>query len=159
MGIIVYVKSGVGNNERSTRNMTPLEYYWYLEYGAVQYSCHLLNSRRICCLYLRGRGVPTYLSDCIGFEVLTAVVMKSSVFWDITPCSSLKVNRCFGGTCRLHLQDRIISQERDNNKASRKKISASCWSLARLILRFWRRRWHVPPKRRLTFNGLHAFTS
>jgi hypothetical protein len=25
-----------------------------------------------------------------GFEVLTAVVMRSSVFWDITPCSPLK---------------------------------------------------------------------
>jgi hypothetical protein len=40
----------------------------------------------------------------VGFEVLTAVVMKSSVFWDITPCSPLKVNRCFGGTYRIHLQ-------------------------------------------------------
>jgi hypothetical protein len=29
----------------------------------------------------------------VGFEVLTPVVMKSSVFWDITPCSPLKVNR------------------------------------------------------------------
>jgi hypothetical protein len=28
----------------------------------------------------------------IEFEVLTAVPMKSSVFWDITPCSPLKVN-------------------------------------------------------------------
>jgi hypothetical protein len=27
-----------------------------------------------------------------GFEVLTVVVMKSTVFWDITPCSLLKVN-------------------------------------------------------------------
>jgi hypothetical protein len=27
----------------------------------------------------------------IGFEVLTAVVMNSSIFWDITPCSQLKV--------------------------------------------------------------------
>jgi hypothetical protein len=27
-----------------------------------------------------------------GVEVLTAVVMKSSVFWDITPCSQLKIN-------------------------------------------------------------------
>jgi hypothetical protein len=26
------------------------------------------------------------------FEVLTAVVMKSTVFWDITPCSPLSVN-------------------------------------------------------------------
>jgi hypothetical protein len=29
----------------------------------------------------------------VGFEVLTAVVMKSPIFWDITPCSPLKVNR------------------------------------------------------------------
>jgi hypothetical protein len=28
----------------------------------------------------------------VGFEVLTAVVMKSTIFWDITPCSPLKVN-------------------------------------------------------------------
>jgi hypothetical protein len=28
----------------------------------------------------------------VGFEVLTDVVMKSSIFWDITPCGSLKVN-------------------------------------------------------------------
>jgi hypothetical protein len=28
----------------------------------------------------------------VGFEVLTAVVMKSTIFWDITPCSPLRVN-------------------------------------------------------------------
>jgi hypothetical protein len=27
----------------------------------------------------------------IGFEVLTAVTMKCSVFWHITPCSPVKV--------------------------------------------------------------------
>jgi hypothetical protein len=27
------------------------------------------------------------------FEVLTAVAVKSSIFWDITPCGLLKVNR------------------------------------------------------------------
>jgi hypothetical protein len=31
-----------------------------------------------------------------GFEVLIAVVMKSSIFCDITPCSPIKVNRRFG---------------------------------------------------------------
>jgi hypothetical protein len=36
-------------------------------------------------------------------EVLTAVVMKISIFLDITPCSPLKVNRSFEVTCRLHL--------------------------------------------------------
>jgi hypothetical protein len=28
----------------------------------------------------------------VGFEVLTAVVMKSYIFWDIKPCSPLKGN-------------------------------------------------------------------
>jgi hypothetical protein len=28
-----------------------------------------------------------YVLDHIGFEVLTAVVMKSCIFWDVTPCS------------------------------------------------------------------------
>jgi hypothetical protein len=40
------------------------------------------------------------------FEVITAVVMKCPVFWDITPSSPLVVNWRFGGTCRLHLQVR-----------------------------------------------------
>jgi hypothetical protein len=43
----------------------------------------------------------------VGVEVLTAVVMKGTVFWDITPFSPLKVNRQFGGTCGLHLQGGI----------------------------------------------------
>jgi hypothetical protein len=45
---------------------------------------------------------------------------KSSVFWDITPCSPLKVNQRFGGTSRLHLQGRSISQARN-------QLPASCW--------------------------------
>jgi hypothetical protein len=37
---------------------------------------------------------------CVGFKLLTAVVMKNSIFWDITQYSPLKVNRCFGGESR-----------------------------------------------------------
>jgi hypothetical protein len=40
----------------------------------------------------------------IGFEVFTAVVMKSIIFWDMTSCSLSSCNRRFGGKCRLHLQ-------------------------------------------------------
>jgi hypothetical protein len=29
----------------------------------------------------------------VGSEILKAVVMKSSIFWNLTPCISLKVNR------------------------------------------------------------------
>jgi hypothetical protein len=32
----------------------------------------------------------------VGFQVLTAVIMKNTVSWDITPCSPLKVNLRFG---------------------------------------------------------------
>jgi hypothetical protein len=48
----------------------------------------------------------------VEFEALTAVVMKSPIFWDITPCSPLKVNRRFGGTCRLNFQGRRIDKAR-----------------------------------------------
>jgi hypothetical protein len=45
----------------------------------------------------------------VRFEVLTAVVMKSPIFWDITPCSPLKVNRqlatCFHAGILLGLFD------------------------------------------------------
>jgi hypothetical protein len=45
----------------------------------------------------------------VGFEVLTAVIMYTDIFWDIMPCSQLKANRRFGGTHGLHLQGRKIS--------------------------------------------------
>jgi hypothetical protein len=53
----------------------------------------------------------------VGFEVLTAVVMKSSSFWDITPCNPLKVKRRFGGICRLYLQGRRISRARNQRES------------------------------------------
>jgi hypothetical protein len=38
--------------------------------------------------------------------------LKSFVFWDTLPYSSLKLNRRFGGTCRLYLENGRISQAR-----------------------------------------------
>jgi hypothetical protein len=55
--------------------------------------------------------LPNLLGD-VGFEVLTPMVMKSSVVWDITPCSPVKVNERSAGTWRLHLQGPRISQVR-----------------------------------------------
>jgi hypothetical protein len=37
--------------------------------------------------------------NIVGPEVLTAVIMKRSIFWDITQCSPIKVSRRFGGIC------------------------------------------------------------
>jgi hypothetical protein len=53
----------------------------------------------------------------VGFEVLTAVVMKNYIFWDIMPYSQLKVIRRFEQTCRFHLQGRRIIQGRNERDA------------------------------------------
>jgi hypothetical protein len=55
-------------------------------------------------LQLNSQETISYDISLVGFQILTAVFMKSSIFWDITPCTPLKVNRRFGGTYRLHLQ-------------------------------------------------------
>jgi hypothetical protein len=96
------------------------------------------------CVSLDQRGehraksyIPEDKTLHVGFEALTAVVLKSTIFWDITPCRPLKVNRHFGGTYS-HLLSR--------------------WYLARLIWP-WRWRRYAPPKRRLTVNGLHGIKS
>jgi hypothetical protein len=59
-------------------------------------------------------------------EVLTAVVTMSSIFWDITPCSQLKVNRRFGGTYRLSLQSRRICQARNQESLPHVFTLVSC---------------------------------
>jgi hypothetical protein len=59
----------------------------------------------------------------VGFEAFTAVVMKSIIFWDMTPCSPLSFNRRFGGTYRLHLQGR-------RNKFSKKSADKQNTMLA-----------------------------
>jgi hypothetical protein len=75
---------------------------------------------------------------------------KSSVLWDITQCSPLKVNRLFGGTCRLNLQGRRISQARKQQAASELglayssilKLETACYS-----------------ETSANFNGLHGVIS
>jgi hypothetical protein len=53
-----------------------------------------------------------YLSRCY----LTIVVRNIITFWDITPCSLLKVNRRFGGTCHLHFHGGKTSQSRNQRE-------------------------------------------
>jgi hypothetical protein len=65
----------------------------------------------------------------VGFDVLTLVVMKSSIFCDITPFSPLNVIQYFRGRHHPNLP---------------------CP---------WRQRQHVPLERWLTFNGLHSIIS
>jgi hypothetical protein len=46
----------------------------------------------------------------ISFEVLTAVVVQTSFFWDMTPGSPLEGNQHYEGTFHLHLQGRRINK-------------------------------------------------
>jgi hypothetical protein len=69
----------------------------------------------------------------VGFEVLTAVVIKSIIFWDMTLCSPLSFNRRFSGTYRLHLQGRRnrfskIQQAQMAGRIIRLKMEAICSS-------------------------------
>jgi hypothetical protein len=50
--------------------------------------------------------------------------LQNSIFWDIISCSLLKVNRCSGGTFRLHLQGQSISQVRNQHKVGSKPLYA-----------------------------------
>jgi hypothetical protein len=74
-----------------------------------------------------GEHEECYIVEC-------KVLLKSSIFWDITPCSPFSINRRFGGTCRLQ---------------------GAC----HLLFRSWTWRRYVPPKRRLTLNGLQGVIS
>jgi hypothetical protein len=40
----------------------------------------------------------------VGFDVVAMVATKSSIFWNIMPCSLSKLSQYFWGTHHLHLQ-------------------------------------------------------
>jgi hypothetical protein len=52
--------------------------------------------------------------------ILTPVITKSSIIWDIPSCSPLNVKWNFGGQWRLHLQVWRISQARNLSEAGSK---------------------------------------
>jgi hypothetical protein len=56
----------------------------------------------------------------VGFQVLTVVSMKSIIFWVVTPCSPLKVNRRFGGACRFQRIRQVSNQQDLGSKHSSK---------------------------------------
>jgi hypothetical protein len=78
------------------------------------------------------------------------------------PCNRLKVNRLFGGTYRLHFQDRRISQSRNQLLL----LPPTRWFLAWLNLRPWRwrrfkrtTRRYIPEDRTLHNHGCENLRS
>jgi hypothetical protein len=116
--------------------------------------------------YCKHHAIWWQMKRTIAFNLMrewgTAVLPSTGRRWsllDTTPRGPLKVNRRFGGTCVLSLQGRRLNQARNQSEADSKWIPFSRGFLAWPFLRPWRWRWHVPPKRLLTFNGLHDVTS
>jgi hypothetical protein len=81
------------------------------------------------------------------------VDIKSFIFWDITPCSPFKANWRFGGTFRLHLQSRTVSQAR-NQRESRwqaDEMEATCSTETSVDFQRTTRR-YIPEDRTLRYH-------
>jgi hypothetical protein len=78
------------------------------------WSCHAqCNSQNKC--------------NTVAFEVLMAVHTKSTVFWNVTPCSLVEVHYFARMYCH-HLQGQRISQAK-----SMQNLLAACFWLAALL--------------------------
>jgi hypothetical protein len=78
------ISRSLPNNGSTCHNMLPL----------------FSGSQRVKCV-----RIGLYIKSHTGFEVLKAVVMKSSIFWDIKPCSPFEIESKFPGcsTCSKSL--------------------------------------------------------
>jgi hypothetical protein len=87
---------------------------------------HVANSRGLKnyfapCSYIYVRDVMDNwmqfqyikLDALTGIDVFPPVVMKTSIFWHITPCSPVKFNRHCEGIYYVHVKGWIISQAED----------------------------------------------
>jgi hypothetical protein len=54
--------------------------------------------------------IKMYVCMYVGFEVVTAVYMKMTVFWVVAPCSLVEVYQRFRGPCCLHHQGAILME-------------------------------------------------
>jgi hypothetical protein len=78
----------------------------------------------------------------VGFEAFIEVILTISLFWDIMPCSPLKISQYFGETYRLRLHSGRIRQARNKLKQqvghtfkTYERIGST--ESGRLISRFW----------------------
>jgi hypothetical protein len=82
----------------------------------------------------------TIFIELLSYICIYLSVLKSSIFWNITPCSPLKINR--------RSRRNMPPPSGLKNKSSR-KVAWSRWQALR----------HVPPKHQLIFNWLHGVIS
>jgi hypothetical protein len=71
----------------------PIEIFWLSDLIYVAFHDSRTIEIQLCVYVIESKSAA-------GFEVLMAVLVKGTIFWDITSCSPLKVNRLLGGTYR-----------------------------------------------------------
>jgi hypothetical protein len=62
----------------------------------------------------------------VGFKVISSVIKKSYIFWDMKSYNPVKLNPHFGGACGLHLRVRSISQPGNQHETGSKKRPDRC---------------------------------
>jgi hypothetical protein len=78
---------------------------WMLgRYGESQYWCCRVWSGDARRVWFLEHSSKCKTQGKLPVPAITDWCHMSMIFRDITPCSPLKVNRCVGGTYRLHLQ-------------------------------------------------------
>jgi hypothetical protein len=113
------------------------------------YSCFLYRNINCALNYSYIMSV-ILLNREIRKQCRTIVSLKSTILWDITPYSPLNVNRHFGGTYRLHLQDWKISRSR-NHRESRWQEKL-CWAYSSTL----KLKAVCSPETSADFNRLHS---
>jgi hypothetical protein len=99
---------------------------WYLyEIWMLTYS-KIIGVFPILYYYIDIKFKRKQVQEIYVIRVYTILLMKSSIFWDITSCSPLNVNWRFGGTCCLHLQGRRISQARNQRESRWQAEQSAC---------------------------------
>jgi hypothetical protein len=88
----------------------------------------VLDSSSLMSNWPRGLSLAPSLRTATDY-VLTAVVIKSYVLWDITPYSEAEVSWRFGGRYHIHFQDWKVRKARNQNESDRLE------DLGRMLLR------------------------
>jgi hypothetical protein len=100
-----YIWRGVKVTKLFVMQFSPVSYYFIPLGPCIVLSTPFSNTLSICSsLNVRDQVSHPYKT--------TGNIIKISIFHDITPWSTLKVNRRLGRTCHLYLQGRRGSQSR-----------------------------------------------
>jgi hypothetical protein len=82
----------------SSRDKWKVQWFTYVSCRDSKWYLQVVQKFSSLCLFWPlGPG-----SKCGRYRLI--LIKKSFIFWDITPCSPLKVNRRFGGICRLNFR-------------------------------------------------------